>query len=378
MKTDYVRRDGSCMLYAQVHIKGKTVKLPVEISLEPMFWDKDKEVVKNYHPKAEELNMMLDQVRTNVFEIRKRYMLQNLDLTIEALRAEFRTSGGSDDFLVFMRREIEIHQGELSVNTSRQYKSVLAKLIGFKSQIMYSDLTPDLLNQFQVHCRKLGNNLNTTHKNLKVMKVFVNYAMKRDLLKKNPFDNVRIRKGKPTLVYLAKEERDLMMQMFDGRYTSEKYRRVLHYFLFACFTGLRISDIKLLRWENIADHTIYITPFKTRRVNQETVIIPLGAKAMWLLERVEKRPRCPYVFDIISEQKTNQYLKEIADMVGIKKNLHFHVARHTFATLFLEATNDLATLQKLLGHSNIQQTMVYAHVSDQLRRSQMKLFDGLS
>lgn len=83
-----------------------------------------------------------------------------------------------------------------------------------------------------------------------------------------------------------------------------------------------------------------------------------------------------YVFDVISEQKTNEHLKEIAGILSIRKKLHFHVARHTFATLFYEKTNDLATLQKLLGHADIESTMVYAHVSDRLRREQMQVFDG--
>jgi integrase len=210
---------------------------------------------------------------------------------------------------------------------------------------------------------------------MRIVKIFTSIAVRRELLKTDPFDHIRLKKGSPTLIYLSTEERDKLVKMFTSDYTYEKHKRVLHYFLFACFTGLRISDIKLLRWENISNDTLYIMPFKTRRVNQETVIIPLGAKAKWLLSLIPKRPRNPYVFDMISEQKTNLYLKEIADLVGINKRVYFHVARHTFATLFYERTNDLATLQKLLGHSSIAQTMVYAHVSDQLRREQMHQFD---
>jgi site-specific recombinase XerD len=375
MKSDYVRKDGTCSLYAQVQVKGVTVKLPVDITLEPIFWDNRHEQVKEFHPNADELNMMLEQVKANIFEVRKRYMLMQKDLTPDLLRQEY-GNHADEDFLKWISREMDLRRHEVADGTYAKYRSTLAKLREFKPQLMFSDITPETISQFQSFCRRKGNNITTTNKALRIIKIFTSIAVRRELLKNDPFDHIRLKKGSPTLIYLSTEERDKLVKMFQSDYTYEKYKRVLHYFLFACFTGLRISDIKLLRWENIANDTIYIMPFKTRRVNQETVIIPLGAKAKWLLSLIPKRPRNPYVFDVISEQKTNVYLKEIADLVGINKRVYFHVARHTFATLFYERTNDLATLQKLLGHSSIAQTMVYAHVSDQLRREQMKQFDN--
>lgn len=375
MKSDYVRKDGTCRLYAQVQIKGITVKLPVDISLEPIFWDNREEQVKDFHPNADELNMMLEQVKANIFEVRKRYMLMQKELTPKLLRQEYGNSA-DEDFLKWITKEVDLRRHEVAASTYAKYRSTLAKLRDFKSNLMFSDITPETVSQFQTFCRKKGNNINTTNKALKIIKIFTSIAVRRELIKQDPFDHIRLKKGTPTLIYLSTGERDKLMKMFTSDYTAEKYRRVLHYFLFSCYTGLRISDIKLLRWENISNDTIYIMPYKTRRVNQETVIIPLGANAKWLLSLIGRRPRNPYVFDVISEQKTNMYLKEIADMVGINKRLYFHVARHTFATLFYERTNDLATLQKLLGHSAIAQTMVYAHVSDQLRREQMAIFDN--
>ena len=376
MKTDYVRNDGTCAIYAQVYLNGTTVKLPIDIYVEPMFWDQPEQQVKSFHPQADDLNMIIDQARTNIFEIRKRYMLQQKELTPEALRSEYKNFGGSDDFIKWITKEVEIHKLSVAAGTYTKYKSVLAKFKEFKPQVMFSDLKPELFAKFQIYCQKKGNNANTTNKSLKIIKVFVNIAVRRDLIKENPFDHVKLHKGKAAITYLTMPERDKLLKMLSGNYTSDKHKRVLLYFLFACYTGLRISDVKRLRWENIISNTIYITPYKTRRVNNETIIIPLGKTAQDLLSKCIKRPRNHYVFDVISDQKTNDHLKEIADLVGIRKSLHFHVARHTFATLFYEKTNDLATLQKLLGHSSIAQTMVYAHVSDQLRRDQMAVFDN--
>jgi integrase/recombinase XerD len=377
LKTDYVRKDGTCALYAQVHVQGVTVKLPTEILLEPFFWDNEKMEVKALHPDYKSLNIMIGQTRSNIFEIQKRYMLTNRELTAATLKAEYKSPGGGGDFILWMRKEIDNRGGEIYKTTQRQHRAFLGKLEQFRKTVMFSELTPDFINDFQTFLRtKRKNNIVTVANSMKILKTYVHIALRRELIERNPFDHVKVRKGKPTIVYLTEKERDDLMNMYKGAYTSEKHKKVLLPFLFACFTGLRISDIKRLRWENIINDTIYITPFKTRKVTGETVIIPLGKTAIWLLSQIERKPRDLYVFDMISEQRTNDYLKEIADLVGIRKSIHFHVSRHTFATLFYEKTNDLATLQKLLGHASVTQTMVYAHVSDQLRRDQMKVFDA--
>jgi len=378
MKTDYIRKDGTAQLYAQVFLKGKTVKLPVDVCIEPVFWNQVDEVVKEMHPQAESLNLMIDQARSRLFEIRKKYVLQGKELTAEALRYEYRIGAGSSgDFILWARKMIELRKGEIFTTTQKQHRTVINKLASFRKSISFSELSSELLNQFQVFLRqKYKNNLTTVASAMRVIKTYVKLAIRQELISADPFEHVKVRKGKPGIIYLNEKERDLMVEMFNNEYTSQKHRRVLHYFLFACFTGLRISDIKRLRWEYLVNNTIYIQAHKTRRTTGETVIIPLGKQAQWLLSLVERQPRSPYVFDVISDQKTNEYLKEIADTLGIKKRIHFHVARHTFATLFYEKTNDLASLQKLLGHAEIESTMVYAHVSDQQRRDQMDKFDG--
>jgi integrase/recombinase XerD len=378
MKTDYVRKDGTCQLFAQVSLKGRIVKLPIDVSIEPVFWDQDNELVKDIHPQAEDLNLMTDQVRARIFEIRKRYALQNKDLFPEQLKNEYKLWSVNDgDFIVWAKKMIERRRGEIFASTQKQHRSIINKLETFRKTIAFGELTPELLIQFQAFMRsKYKNNLTTIASGMRVIKTYVKLAIRHELIVVNPFDHVKVRKGKPTIVYLNEQERDAMMAMFQNEFTSSKHKRVLHYFLFACYTGLRISDIKRLRWEYIVNDTIYIQAFKTRRTTGETVIIPLGAKARWLLSKIEHRPRNPYVFDVISEQKTNAYLKEIAEILGIQKSIHFHLGRHTFATLFYEKTNDLATLQKLLGHADIESTMIYAHVSDNLRRDQMKMFDA--
>jgi integrase/recombinase XerD len=122
---------------------------------------------------------------------------------------------------------------------------------------------------------------------------------------------------------------------------------------------------------------IVIIPQKKINTDHETVTIPLcNAAKRIILESGPHQVR-GRIFDCYSDPVTNRYLKDIATLLKIPKLITFHTSRHTFATLFLERTNDLASLQKLMGHASITQTMVYAHVSEVKKREQIKVFDQI-
>ena len=125
----------------------------------------------------------------------------------------------------------------------------------------------------------------------------------------------------------------------------------------------------------IINNILIFEPQKTKNTTGKTIKVPLTDFARKLIQDAGRFRVSGNIFDTYSDQKTNVYLKDIAILCGIKKNITFHIARHTFATLFLEETDDLATLQQLLGHSSIMQTMVYAHVSEMKKKIQIKKFE---
>ena len=142
-----------------------------------------------------------------------------------------------------------------------------------------------------------------------------------------------------------------------------------------CLTGIRISDFIRMKKENNQENTLKFIPHKTNSKKQIELHIPLIDKAKKLIK--DEDSTNGFLFNAITEQKMNEQLKTIADLAGIKKDISNHSARHTFATMFLEKTSDVATLQKLLGHSNIQETMTYVHISNKKVNSQMLNFDQL-
>lgn len=149
-------------------------------------------------------------------------------------------------------------------------------------------------------------------------------------------------------------------------------------FIFACFTGLRYGDVKKLKWNAIIgekNDTLVIVVGKTRRI----LYIPLLPDAIVVLREMKKRyPDTEHVFNKLPRpNKVSVQLKYWASISGITKRLHFHAARHTFATIGINAGVDLYTMKELLGHANIKMTLHYAKLSDGKKREELKKFPTL-
>lgn len=188
-------------------------------------------------------------------------------------------------------------------------------------------------------------------------------AVREDLITKNPVSKM-LSNEKPTgrsaeRQYLTIDEVKKLVDT-DCLYLIHKQA-----FLFSCFTGLRISDIRNLEWHHIQNDTIAIRMQKT----SEMIYLPLSNNAKaWLPKRGTGK-----VFNILSGTELG---KDIADWVkkaGIDKHITFHCARHTFATLTLTYGADLYTVSKLLGHQNIQVTQIYAKIVDEKKKEAVNL-----
>lgn len=150
--------------------------------------------------------------------------------------------------------------------------------------------------------------------------------------------------------------------------------RTRNIYLFACFTGLRISDLLTLRWDNIERDGDRLTLRIRQHKTQQPITIPLSTAARQFLPP----PTGDLVFaDHITEQAMNNQLKRWARSAGINKRLTLHTARHTFATLLLSQGVDIYTTSKLLGHSNVSVTQIYAKVVDKQKEAAIDTLDNL-
>lgn len=187
----------------------------------------------------------------------------------------------------------------------------------------------------------------------------------------DPFANYKIRLKRVDRGYLTEEE---LQKIIKKELVSERLEQVRDLFIFSCFTGLAYIDVKNLKEENIRksfDGSLWI--MTKRQKTDTTVNVPLLKIPQKILKKYRGKMKGDQILPVISNQKLNSYLKEIADVCGINKNLTFHMARHTFATTTTLAKGvPIETVSKMLGHTNISTTQIYARITNTKISSDMK------
>lgn len=200
----------------------------------------------------------------------------------------------------------------------------------------------------------------------------LNEAKKEGLITSHIFDNIPINRITGNRSFLDIDEVRKLHNLYDKNELPANKNNVLRYFLFACYSGLRYQDMKNLAWKHIQDRSwINIVMHKTK----EAVRIPIIEAAQKLLPDNPASIQSLKVFRVFTDQPTNRYLKDIASHAGINKRISFHSARHTFATLALDSGMSIETVSKILGHTEIKTTQIYARIRDGKKANEMKKID---
>ena len=231
--------------------------------------------------------------------------------------------------------------------------------------IQVSQITPKWIDDFQQFLLK----------EVKVSSAAVYMAPLRWVLKKAVRDNIILRnpaesvKGisKPDIeiIFLNKKELEKLYSL-DLDEIEDKIRRA---FIFACYTGLRVSDLKTIKWKDIEYNQIV----KKQKKTQKAVYIPIHEMVQMVITNGREHNPDEKIFTVFDISKsdawTNHHLKKFGKRAGISKPIGWHTARRTFATMCLESGVDIYTVAKLLGHTSIKQVAKYAQVTDKLRQS---------
>ena len=208
-----------------------------------------------------------------------------------------------------------------------------------------------------------------------VVSIALNKAVKDDLIPLNPATKIlysdRPRKGNATKEYLTLDEVKELIK------TPCKYDMLKRAFLFACFCGLRYSDIRRLTWNKMhkVDGNKFQVEIKQQKTG-ETLYLPLSENALsWLPEQKETNDN---IFLLPNSTTTiEKHLGIWSKTAGINKHITFHVARHTNATLMLYFGGDIYTVSKLLGHTSVKTTQVYAKIVDENKRKTVNLIPNI-
>lgn len=370
------RADGRAALYAVLNIERIKIRLPLDIAVTSAEWDPVTERIKGRGQEVKDKNLIISNTKAKISDILVRARLTGESLTKDGFLALYRRPAETLNFVDYARRHLDELKTALQPQTLRHHKAALKKLEGYNAALQISDITPEWLQVYAAHLRKhYDNNPGTIRKNMCVIRMHYYAAMRAGKVRNNPFDVYKLPAADPSVIYLTEEELNSLAALYNSDILPENEQDVLRFFLFMTFTAMHISDAKTLQIEQIIGGEIHYRRTKTHiRVN-----IPLSKPAAKLVEYYQAgRVRGNLFRNLPTDQAFNRIIKRVCMRVGINKPVSAKAARHTFATLYYKKNSgDLGTLSKLLGHTSVTTTMIYAHIMKDSRVAGVSAFDDM-
>jgi len=375
LRKDVTRKDKTNSLVLRIRLNGKTRFYSLGLSVMSCHWIQKDQAVSYLAADNKTINANLNKYLNEAKTIIAQANLDDKLITFNAFEGLFNLdSTEKNDYFAYVENDIEQFSNQYAKETIKMYQSQAKKLKEFRPRLLFDELTPFFWRKFDSFMIEKGNNQNTRWKAYRTIKTFINKAIQEGILDDDPLKGVKVRKPEGNRQFLTQEELKALEKIYQGFLTPE-YKRTLGYFLFSCYTGLRYTDVKSLKFKNvfIEKEKSYIQ-FIQHKTSQAD-IIPLANKAIKLIPTngFANQP----VFKVYENQVTNRYLKDIMILAKINKSISFHCARHTFATICLELSGDIATVSKLLGHRKIQTTQIYAKVLDKSKRNVIEMMDAI-
>ena len=375
------QKNDQATVFARISVNGRRCEISLKKKVNPQNWDEAKGKARGTKDETRKLNDHIERVRTLIADGYHELVQQKKVVTVDAVKSLFL---GADDNEITLIKLGEYHNTEmkdkLADGTMKNYyttQKYIAKFLKDKyhrNDISLAELNYKFILDFETflskhqpkdHQKPLHNN--GIMKHIERLCKMVNMAVTMDWLVKDPFAKYKQHFDKVERFYLTKDE---LSAIEKKRFTIERLQVVKDLFLFSCYTGLAYIDAMNLTTGNIIKGIDGNDWLITSRQKTDTdVRIPLLPQAEELIKKYQDHPKAVNhgtLFPVISNQKMNAYLKEIADLCNINKAITFHIARHTFATtITLSNGVPIESVSKMLGHTTIRSTQVYAKVVEQ-------------
>jgi site-specific recombinase XerD len=376
LRNDKAKSTTEVPIYLRITVNGKRSEMAVHRYVDPKKWSAEAGYVRGTKAEAKKLNEFLDLQRSRVYEAQRDLTEDGKVVTALALRERVQGKSEGQKTLVEVFRyhnqlmKEKVPQ-EYSPLTMKRFETTLGHTQDYlrykykTNDILLSQLDHQFISEFEHYFRTVrGCNHNTSIKYLKNLKKVVLLAVKNDWLRKDPFTHFNVKLKPVKREFLSQEELSALENLEIGNNRLDQVRDV---FVFSCYTGYAHVDVKQLTPDNVVrgiDGGLWIQ--KDRQKTDTKSNVPLLPKALEIIDKYKDHPQClsrNTLLPVPSNQKTNAYLKEIANLAGIKKNLTFHLARHTCATIILLANDmNIEVVAEILGHQDLRTTQIYAKV----------------
>ena len=352
-------------IYARITVNGKRATISLKRKVLVSDWDVHKNRARGTNQKSRILNSYLDETYNHLFKCYRDLMAEHKLITSQAVKARyFGNDENNHSIIDIINYHNEDMVSKLKWGTQKNYfttQKYISKFLlkSYKTSDLYlRELNYHFIIKFEKylrgfvpedHQKPMGNN--TVMKHIERFRKLINLSFKLGWIERDPFINFKSKFIKNERGFLSLEE---LQEIENKIFIIPRLELVKDLFVFSCYTSLSYIDV------------IQLTADYRREKTTKPIRIPLLPKAMQIVEKYKSNRKSisqGSIFPKISNQKLNSYLKEIADVCGIKKNLTFHIARHTFATtVTLSNGMPIETVSKLLGHSRISTTQIYAKV----------------
>ena len=387
IKRAKVNNLGVCPIYTRVTVNAKRFEFSTNKSINPDKWSSEGSKVKGTSEEARTINSHLDYLKNQILQAEKKLIKKDICVSSENLKNELFGLSETKRMLVpiFQDHNNKIKElvgKEYAPGTLERYTTSLKHTIEFiqwKYNISDIDITKidhAFITDYEFWLRSVRNCTNNTAvKYLKNFNKIIKLCLANDWLDKNPFANYKSKVKEVERVYLTEEE---IQSIIEKDFKTERLSLVRDIFLFSCFTGLAYIDVKNLTKSHISDGIDGEKWIFTHRQKTESASkIPILPVTQMIIDKYENHPQSTNenkLLPILSNQKMNAYLKEVAAICEINKELTFHIARHTFATT-VTLTNGvpIESVSKMLGHKNLRTTQHYAKVLDRKVSEDMKI-----
>lgn len=395
-------RDGtqSVTLYLNLRDEHAPLRISLGVAVRKADWDDANGAIRGKD--AMRTNLILQQRVALANRILTDYELKQRTLDRKTFLHEYRNPQSRESFLPFYEHTMLDNYDRRLIGTGTLVaeRRTLTKLHEYSAGLLFSGIDRAWLEGFDAwHARRLQKagyeGYREREKALKHVKKYLN-AAKGSYDFTWPFTGFTWPKYKVRPEFLEQEDIRKLIALYDDeslildrmrargdrlgwmawnieQYACEtgveKVRRVLSWFLFQCFTGMRYGDVAAITWRHVEGEHLVFIPEKTKETSGAEVRMYMSAMIRKFMGQQHKHGQ---VFQVISNQKYNDYLKEIAELAGIDKRLTTHVGRHTFATMSLNRGVKVEVLKELMGVTSIKTLMIYVHITQKMQDRAMR------
>jgi len=364
----------------RITIDSEIMEISTKRKCESRKWNKISGRMNVKEPAAGEFNSYLDTLQLKVFEAKRRLLEVDKPVTPENIKDVLlgKSTGREKKMVlaVFQQHNDPMKSligKEFAAGTLQRYEVSYRHTKSFieyrykKADLAITQLNFEFLTEYEFWLKSVRKcDHNSTIKYLSNFRKIVNRCLRSGWIEKDPFFGIKMAKREVERTALTEME---LQTITEKPFSIERLSIVRDIFLFSCYTGLAYADVKKLKKSEIIvgqDNEQWLV--SKRQKTDISARIPLLPAALTLIDRYKNHPQClltDQVLPVLSNQKMNAYLKEIADVCGISNALTFHIARHTFATtVTLSNGVPMETVSKMLGHRNLKTTQHYAKILD--------------